>query len=218
LLAAVVAEADVGWRVRESHGSLGAGQGSLHLLCHRGVPAQEPVVTESPEITGLAALSPAGVFESRLKVEVLGLVGLVADFEASQQSCQLVLARCQMKVTPSTKWLPRSELMTRLIAVPQVTVYTPAAGGQGDGNGTLLYAGVAEANAMDSDRITVEINPLLPDLAQFPDNSVADIYPFIEFDLTRAGARELALALLSAADGADMLARGQGRATTPRSN
>jgi hypothetical protein len=96
--------------------------------------------------------------------------------------------------------------MTRSIPLHQVIVYEIAAGdGKARGPRTLEYAGVVEANAMDFDRLTLEIHPRLPDLWTFPHNVTADIYPFIEFDLTPAGARELAMDLLSGADRADRI-------------
>ena len=96
--------------------------------------------------------------------------------------------------------------MSKLISLPQVIVYEMAVGdGKARGPRTLEYAGVVEANAMDFDRHTLEIHPRLPDLWTFPNNVTADIYPFIEFDLTPAGARELAMDLLAGADRADRL-------------
>ena len=109
--------------------------------------------------------------------------------------------------------------MNREIRLPEVMIYAPAAGkDQGVWPGTLCYVGVAEANAMGADLLRIEINPDLPDLQAFPDSAVAAIYPLIEFDLTCAGARELALALLAAADGADLRGRGASHAKARRAD
>ena len=53
LLATVVAEADVVWRVRECHRCLGAGQESFDVLGLGGVAAEEPMLAQGPEIAGV---------------------------------------------------------------------------------------------------------------------------------------------------------------------
>jgi hypothetical protein len=57
-VAAVVAEADVVWRVGESHARLLAGEHPIDVCGQRGVADQEPMFAQGPQVSWLDPRSP----------------------------------------------------------------------------------------------------------------------------------------------------------------
>src|SRR5664280_3663040 len=70
---------------------LGAVEQPCHVSGARGIPTQEPVVAEDPEIAGLRARSPPRFLQRLVKVEALDVLALLAGLKLSEQILHLVL-------------------------------------------------------------------------------------------------------------------------------
>jgi hypothetical protein len=92
-LTAVVAERDVVGRIGEDQAGTPAGQDPLQILGPRGISDQEAMLTQGPELAGLRPRSAGGVPQSRVEVEVLESLALLAGVEPAEQVANFIVPK-----------------------------------------------------------------------------------------------------------------------------
>jgi hypothetical protein len=70
---------------------LGTVEQARHVLSARGIPAEEPMVPEDPQIARLRAGSSPSLLQRFVEVEALHVLALLADLQLAEQVSDLIL-------------------------------------------------------------------------------------------------------------------------------
>ncbi len=92
MLATVVAQSHVVWRIQEGHGGSLVGQQTCQVVGRCGVPAGDDVVTQVPHIPDARARLTCGCVERALEIEGLRTLALLPRVEAAEEIADLILA------------------------------------------------------------------------------------------------------------------------------
>ena len=91
-MTAVIAQGDAVWGVAECHRRPLSGEQALDIGGVGGIAAEEPMLSQAPEIAWLAPRLSCRLLQRGIQIEGFRPFALLADLQAAQQIANLVVA------------------------------------------------------------------------------------------------------------------------------